>query len=227
MRTKNLCLGVSLVVVAALATLAIGPAIAVTYVGQLNSPIGISGGGAWVNPGSVSLTWVISRDDSLTGPWTYNYTLSAPIGPIQHWILELTPGVTSSDIFNITPGVQTQIRWFEADDPSTPGMPAPIYGINFQNINQLTHTVSFQTFIEPVWGDFYARDGVDGGTDNFAFNSSFAVPDPDFPPTNCSVDCKVLRPDRQVGPVIPEPSSVMLGFMGLVPFIAARRLARK
>lgn len=227
MRKKTLCLCVLLMVGVAIAAVPVSPAYAVTYTGELESPTTIVGNGIWIVPGDVTLNWLITRDDDMVGPWTYRYTIAAPTAPITHWILELTPGVTFDDIFNITPGVEAQIRWFQADDPTTPGMPAAIYGIDFFNVNAISQTVSFQTYIDPVWGDFYARDGSLGGADNFAFSKNFIDPDPIEPPANGALDCKLLRPDRQAGPVIPEPSSVVLGLMGLAPILAARRFARR
>lgn len=221
-----------LVLVLALGLVASASMAQVTYTGSLswlNDPGScLTANGVWANT-STSISWVISQA-VMGGPWMYEYTLNVGTrGDISHIILELSDGLTEEDLFDVDWTGGTEINTFTAAGPgnSNPGLPAPIYGIKFDNANELTETFSFKSFIAPTWGDFYAKDGQAGGEDNYVFNSTIAEADPLDPPSDGSINCKILRPDTTPGTVIPEFNSLALAMMGVLPMVGYRLRRRQ
>jgi hypothetical protein len=61
----------------------------------------------------------------------------------------------------------------------------------------------------PVWGDFYMKDGKEDMSDIYAYNTTFGTDDPLDPPSNGSINYKILRPDTYTT-IIPEPGTLLL-----------------
>jgi hypothetical protein len=107
---------------------------------------------------------------------------------------------------------------------SNPGMPNPpgyIYGFKWEAPNEdlypdepdwLVMTFSFDSTKDPVWGDFYAKDGMDGDAWTYAYNIGFGEdPSDDFKNW-------IARPD---GASVPEPGTMFLlgaGIIGIALF---------
>jgi hypothetical protein len=110
---------------------------------------------------------------------------------------------------DIEPNVSVDYGTF-GPGPSNPGFPSgkSITGVKFDGLPQHMTTISFDTLRSPVWGDFYAKDGVshasDGGSGgqvwNYAYNTGLANHN------SSSVTDFIARPDTTGAPV-PEPGS--------------------
>lgn len=219
----------NLAIGAAIAAVLAGPALAFT--GQLSSntlPPGIAGTGFWVATGPVQLSWTVNPDVGVPGLWNYSYTLTVPDGEISHFILEASPGLEEDDLFGVS-GTFTdiEINTYTATGPgnSNPNLPGPIFGIKFDEVDATTGVFSFKTFRDPIWGDFYAKNGTahnDPGVFNTAWNAGFALADPTDPPGDGSITGHILVPDTGVPP-IPDASTLVLAAVGVLPLLAARR----
>lgn len=153
--------------VVAVCVLAATPLLATPFKGSLTSDDGgLDGLGVWADPGS-TLSW--SVEQNLNSSWHYEYTLSVTEKDISHVVVEVSETFTDDDYFNE--------NWHEKDgDPTTdvgdygtgngnPDIPSTMHGLKFDETVGTSLTVSFDSFRVPVWGDFYAKDGKEGGPD--------------------------------------------------------------
>jgi len=222
-----------------------GSAVALTsYTGSLSTATGgLEGSGAWYDPGITSLSWTVSQE-AVGDPWVYCYTLTVPdlpsgvSGQISHMTMEVssTPGqeFTISDVIDYWSDPSTWIKevevgQFEPSDPtrggggSNPHMPGNIYGIKFDAaMDTYVASIYFVTFRQPVWGDFYAKDGKsvkETNEYNAIWNTGFLLADPPNPPGNGSVDYHLLVPDTENGGggIIPEPLTGVALVMAVGP----------
>lgn len=230
-------------------TLATMPASAVVYSGSLTSDLGLTGTGAWETGASIS--WnienigVTTLNNEEVVLWNYSYTLDVTAKDISHTIIEV------SDVFtelNILGGVQsvTALEGFELNNytsvdqgGSNPGMPGSIHGIKVDVASDTTSlTWSFNSNIGPVWGDFYAKDGKDtqGTVEVYLYNTGFAADDPTTPVDPNAEgyvdvldhivvpDSAATTPPDEEGPgIIPEPTTAMLGALGLLLILRRRK----
>ncbi|MBI5195185.1 MAG: hypothetical protein HZA10_02565 [Nitrospirae bacterium] len=105
-----------------------------------------------------------------------------------------------------------QVWWNQGN--SEPGLPTPLYGIKF-DVGGEYISYSFQTTKDPVWGNFYAKDGRTkvGRTqmDVYAYNDALGI-------SGFNSDNKldfIPRPDGGSNlPTAPEPVSTILFFSG-------------
>lgn len=182
--------------------------------GCLTEPVGLSdnpGTNAWNN---AYIAWNIT---STANGYLYEYTWSATSKDVSHIILGLSEGCTiaSGCIWNLQApaGTTTSFgNWGPA--PSNPGFPsgASFYGIKFDRTTGTTYSFSFESNRVPVWQNFYAKDGKDGGADVYAYNKGLGL-------SNVS-SYYVAAPDT----VVPEPGFyglLSLGLAGL--YLATRR----
>ncbi len=197
-----------------------GPA-AGAYTGGLSSEDnGILGTGVWIGDPPATVVWTVTQDP-VTSWWHYAYTLNVSQKEVSHVIIETSLGFGELDILNAEGTFSgTEIGWHLAGS-ANPDIPGDIYGIKFDCIANTTINISFDSRRQPVWGDFYAKDGVSDGTWNALWNAGFTDPDsdPSAPASDGTVDHHLLVPDT----IIPEPSSMMVLGIGLAGLLARRR----
>jgi hypothetical protein len=177
-----------------------------------NPSTGINATGSWANA-ATSLSWEVTNEGDY---YHYEYIFTVPAKDISHLILQVSENFESDNMWNLSNGVSTEEPTdydSTSNGKSNPGMPGTIYGIKFEPSSDSTTLIwSFDSDREPMWGDFYAKDGKDellpalwggifGKIDVYAYSSHMdggtgyiAVPD-----TN----------------VVPVPSAIFLGIFGL------------
>ncbi|NSW58350.1 MAG: PEP-CTERM sorting domain-containing protein [Armatimonadetes bacterium] len=228
------------------------------YTGSLTSAGGgLVGGGGW-ETGS-SFGWTVTQENQ-GGIWQYDYSLTVPRKDASHFIVELTSDLKPDEIalLNLkywdgtvwkswTP-TEMEIRTFYSNESCNPGMPeypdgslSHIYGIKLDlpDVPATNLQWSFQSRRNPVWGDFYAKDGRSGEPFAYLYNVGFLDPDPnpsspDGLPVSGNQDPpgkgKILRPDgggNDGEEITPELSPGALLLLGAVPVgIAWRRRKR-
>jgi hypothetical protein len=191
-------------------------------------------GTKWESTSSVTISWQVSEKGDNTG-WTYQYCWDFPDERtnISHLIIEVTPDARSTDFSNFFTSLDSGVTWvaaqegsvsvqeFTSGNGSNPGMPDDMWGIKFDGDaafgGQSAVCIKFDSIRAPVWGDFYAKGGNDGG----AWNDGFTTDDSD--PMTAVVLTGTL-PDSSQDPqhivrpngAIPEPASFVVWFlMGL------------
>ncbi|MCI0627945.1 MAG: PEP-CTERM sorting domain-containing protein [Acidobacteria bacterium] len=186
---------------------------------------GLDGTGNWAFSQSpnMSISWNIIEN---SGVFSYSYTFSHATGATSHFILQVTEGKTLSDFWGFSGGTAS-IGTFSSASPSNPNMPNPFFGIKFDGTTGTTTTISFQTYIAPVWGSFYAKNGNAGG---HGVNSGWNVGlETSSRPDGSVVDFTnwIATPDGE-GRQVPEPGTLVLLGSGLVGMAGlARRTSRK
>ncbi len=199
---------------------------------------------AWAN-GATAFTYDVDQGvDDHAGLWKYTYTLSVPRKSPSHIKVEVSTSFELGNIVepNPVPSCDVDGGWClqihpgdGTDSQPNPFQPEDLYGIKFDSPdNTVVDIRSFVSDREPMWGDFFAKDGVDGpnGSKNWvaAYNAGFGNPDTD-PPIDLNnfvlVNNHVLVPDTHGGrnppEQIPEPSFLALFGTGLLVLGFRRR----
>ncbi len=165
--------------------------------------------GYW--PYSFILSWDITYDLNAS-IWHYEYNLSVEKKEISHFILELSETAQYDDITNVTINgnsatIEGPKTWTKAGNQIIPN---PFYGIKFDDGGK-SASYSFDSSLDPVWGNFYAKGGIDKGNLVNAYNN--ALEDSNFNSDN-KLDF-IVRPDGGSSPpVVPEPISSTLFIVG-------------
>jgi len=205
--------------------------------GSLAYSGGLAAGGAWASPGTV-LTYNVGMVD---GHYLYQYTLAVGDGAPEAVEAEEVKAAISHLIFETS--LDAKIFNFEAfADPAhtigvtgtlvkpdnytesngNPGLGSEsIYGIKFDSPKPETNYLefSFESNHQPMWGDFYAKDGKTDGQDNYLHNVGLGdLGDPLTDPARYDYDNDDLRARHILVPdtiVVPVPGAVLLGAVGL------------
>ncbi len=201
------------------------------------------------------ISWVITEDVDTYYSYHYEYTISGIGGgdlskSLSHFNLEVTNPAEPDDFDNFFTSdydpfldPPTGLGLTIVKEPATldpdagnPSMPESMYGIKFDDIgviskepkvsiDVLQYTFSFDTWRAPVWGDFYAKDGKDGGDETYAYNTGFGM-DPPTDSITGDFTNWIARPNGDTVSV-PEPSMlVLIGtcFVGLVGLRNRRKI---
>ena len=166
-------------------------------------------GGYW--PYAFIISWDITYDLN-AALWHYEYNLSVAQKDISHFILELSDTAQYDDITNIFINGNTAVVdgphvWTKAGNQTIPNA---FYGIKFDEGGSAA-SYSFDTTLDPVWGNFYAKGGVDHGNLINAYNNALEVNSFD---SNNTLDF-IARPNGgNAPPVVPEPISSTLFIVG-------------
>ncbi|MHB8861491.1 MAG: hypothetical protein ACYC6N_03735 [Pirellulaceae bacterium] len=212
-------------------TYARGDSLEYPLTGTLTSQAGgLAGFGEWAVDG-LSLSWNVTNPE--TNRWQYEYVLDFSQRDISHFVIETSSTFTSSSYTN------TKIKsgdgeWLDFQPvlgvhggSGNAGIPFSIYGLKFDTdkLDSQQISVSFLSSREPVWVNFFAKDG----TGTYAYNAYFDDnPLPDgymqspFTATP-NVLGYVLGPDSKE---VPAPS-VLVGLLSMCGIGLARKFARK
>lgn len=199
----------------------------IEYSGELVWDAGetqINASGDWATT-STKVEWTVTKLSSTL--WSYSYTFTGLSKSISHLIIETSENLDL--IGDVLSNVELEEdggenfffgNYSSGDGGSNPGMPGDMYGVKFNLVEEAPiFEISFTTDRDPIWGDFYAKDGKNSDKNdveefNYAYNTGFTAPDPDilvFPPDSELVTDHILVPDT-----IPEPATMLLLLGGAV-----------
>lgn len=192
----------------------------------------VAGDDGWAaNLDGFGVKWTVSQNQDLT--WHYKYEFFDKNGALQdkktsHFIISLSEGVVHDDIII---GENSDIEDWSIDTygehESNPGFPTgeSIYGVKFGMTNN-QDIVEFDVNRQPMWGDFYAKDGKSDGLWNFAYNTDLGVTVANpYDYMGTPVDAfnnelhKILVPDT----IIPEPATISLLCLGSLTLLRKQK----
>lgn len=179
----------------------------------------------WDNA-ATSISWNIVAGAS---SYTYSYTWRTASGAkgLSHIILEISPNAEADDFWNFSGDYSTfEIKGYTTSDPSNQGLPSNLNGIKFNagsgsivtenGIQYKEYTYSFESQRVPVFGDFYARDGKDGGNDVYAYNAGFTINDQDIDQAiHIVVPDTVINPNPNPNPNPTPDAGTTVSLIGL------------
>lgn len=209
---------------------------ATSFTGTLTAADGgLMGSGSWLDKDLLqpslragwfapTITWAVTRNDN--GLWDYAYSLSVYRNAISHFILEVSPTFQRGNMWAEDGNFGAIELGSYESGTANPNMPSGLYGVKFEETTGTTVNISFTSNRMPVWGDFYAKDGVTAGAANAVWNSGFTAPDydPQSPAHSGSYMGHLLVPDTVEGPgPVPEPSSMAAFAMGLTTLVGLLR----
>ncbi len=222
----------------ACAALMAGSAQAVSYSGFLTTDVdanleasqGLFGTEAWSS--GATFSWNVDYDETHSGLWTYNYTLSVQSKDISNMVIEVSDLFAEANILDgSSEGLSLDYFALGSQGGSNPGLPSGFTALKLDNPGDTTiFDITIVSDRKAVWGDMYAKDGVDGGNEVFLYNMGFTEfdTDPEDAIRDGSVDFHILRPDTVGGPGpddqgIPEPHVPMLSGVAMLIYLLRRK----
>jgi len=145
-----------------------------TYTGSLEGADTLFGTGSW---STGTLDWNVSVDGS--DIWTYDYTFTVESKDISHLIFEVSTTFDDSNIYaGTTEGYE--LAEYSGSSKSNPGLPGSVYGLKWDlDVDTTSASVTIVSDRAPMWGDFYAKGGVERikgvKTRLFAYNTKLEV----------------------------------------------------
>ena len=109
---------------------------------------------------SSTFSWEVTDNGNT---WHYKYELSVPRKDISHLTIEVSDAFTINDYIGSD---NPELAWYGpgVNGTSDFGIPGYLYGLKFEPTNDITKMViEFDSPKDPVWGDFFARDGKNSG----------------------------------------------------------------
>ena len=116
--------------------------------------------------------------------------------------------ITNMQLNNVAMTTPTPTLYSPKDPGNAnPGLPGNLWGMKISFPTGLNNwTISFDSILAPMWGDFYAKDGTNKGHFVYAYNTGFGV-DPSM--RTQSYIAWIPVPSMKTVP-IPEPSTYLL-----------------
>lgn len=196
---------------------------AFAFTGTLTSADGgLEGTGFWVTDNGEELwtpaviTWNVT--ENLDATWHYEYTLEVFRADVSHFLVETSATFGPENLFNAQfPGTEIEIQNFTQAN-GNPFLPADIYGAKFDSTQGTAITIAFDSDRNPVWGDFYAKCGAVGGTQNTVWNAGFLTEDPTDPAADGTIANHILVPNT-----VPEPATIAMLAIGALLAFKRRR----
>jgi hypothetical protein len=207
---------------AAIINVSVAPGETLTFTRSTADPDQIAGYTSWAHDhGGFQLVATINFDPSRPAEqwYKYIYDISAENGmplkkALSHVIIGVTDPSSKSDFVNASPAISDGPKLWHAQ-PNNQYMPDPpgLYGLKWNAASGGTFHLEFYSYKQPVWGDFYARNG--GGTSgwNAAYNANFGL-EPGLGATDFSG--WIPRPDGGGPGPVPAPSTILLMASGCI-----------
>ncbi|MDP1834380.1 MAG: hypothetical protein Q8K75_00475 [Chlamydiales bacterium] len=138
------------------------------YVGSRTVGDGINGVFSWGSPSGLSIEWTITHPNDV---YYYSFYFSVPSNAPDFILFEIGQNADST-IYNI------HLDGFGRPTPAAAtygpgdflGLPSDIYGLKLDFFeDRLNWHVYFESYREPIWGDFFSQDG----SLIYAYNSGF------------------------------------------------------
>lgn len=213
-----------------------GASLQASLVGYLSTPDTsglIAGDDGWSpGEGGYRVAWTISQNPDLT--WHYKYEFfkadGSPLSKLtSHFIISLSDNIEESDLYDFSTDIDTETVEFGRfrGNASNPGFPKgeSIFGVKLSLQNNQA-VAEFDSNRQPMWGDFYAKDGKSGEFWNYAYNTDLGVEvanpnDYNGTPVDGSGNelHKILVPDT----IIPEPTTICLLGLGSLALLRRKR----
>ncbi len=140
--------------------------------------------GSWADD-RTTISWSVSPA-SIDGAahWLYTYTLTVPPGQgtgISHLTLEVSEDLSLNELLWI------EVAKGELDKVEGPGSHDGIFSVKFEfeldEEYERELVLSFYSRRNPMWGDFYAKGGLNNTVYNAVLIGQIAVPDTSLIPT--------------------------------------------